>query len=94
MDRFSETSERIKARNAERKEAERCRRYTIKLEGEGDILTGKTASGKSVTFEQCYGFSEQSKYGAGTLKVLEGDEWVTVFSKGYPSKALEYMTKH
>lgn len=94
MDRFAELSERIKARAAERKEQERCRNYKLTLEGSNGVLSGKTASGKPVLFEQCYGFSEQSKYGAGTLKVQEGDNWVTVFSKGYPSKALEFMSQN
>lgn len=92
MDRMTELTERIKARAAERKEAERCRKYPLTLEGSGTTLTGKTASGKAVLFELCFGFSDQSKYGAGTLKVREGDEWVTIFSKGYPSKALAYMS--
>lgn len=94
MDRVMELAERIKARAAERKEAERCRKFALTLEGSSGILTGKTSSGKPVLFELCYGFSEQSKYGAGTLKVREGDEWVTIFTKGYPSKALAYMTGH
>jgi len=94
MDRATELAERIKARMQERKEAERCHKYALKLEGTGDTLTGKTASGKPVTFIQCYGFSEQSKYGAGTLQVLEDGAWVTVFTKGYPSKALDWMTNN
>jgi hypothetical protein len=93
MDRAAELAERIKARAAERKEEARCKKYALKLEGTGSILTGKTASGKKVIFDRCYGFSKQSRY-AGTLKVMENDEWVTIFTKGYPSKALEYMSNH
>lgn len=94
MDRFTELSERIKARAQEQKEIKRCRKYALKLEGVNGILTGTTASGKPVVFTQCYGFSEQSKYGAGTLQVEDGGELVTIFTKGYPSKALAYMSNH
>jgi hypothetical protein len=94
MNRTAELAERIKARAQERKEKEKCAKYELKLEGSAGILTGKTKSGKSVVFEQCYGFSYQSQYGAGTLKVNEGENWITIFAKGYPSKALEYMNKN
>lgn len=92
MDRFAELSERIKAREREQKEADRCRKYPLKLEGTTNTKTGFTASGKRVVFESCFGMTEQSKYGAGTLSVEDGGEWKTVFTKGYPSKALEWMS--
>jgi hypothetical protein len=94
MDRAAELAERIKARAAERKEEARCKKYAITLEGTTNTLKGKTVSGKPVLFERCFGYSEQSKYGVGTLKVQEDGEWITIFTKGYTSKAFEYMSKH
>lgn len=94
MDRITELSERIKRQAQERKEKEKCKKFKLVLEGENGIQTGKTSSGKPVLFEQCFGFSEQSKYGAGSFKVFENGEWVTIFTKGYPSKALAYMTNN
>lgn len=95
MDRTSQLSAQIKARAQERKEKEKCTKYKdVKLEGSNGIYSGYTKSGKQVSFEQDYGFSMQSQYGAGTLKVLENNEWKTIFTKGYPSKALEYMSKN
>ena len=91
---IAELSERIKARAKERKEKELCKKYDLKLEGSNGVQSGKTKDGKRVIFEQCYGFSEQSKYGVGTLKVLENNEWMTVFTKGYPSKALKWMSNN
>lgn len=94
MDRMSELSQRIKARAQEEKEERRCRKFTLKLEGTATTKTGYTASGKKVLFESCFGMTDQSKYGAGTLKVNENGEWVTIFTKGYPSQALKWMTNH
>ncbi|MDP9675207.1 hypothetical protein J2W97_001190 [Paenibacillus jamilae] len=95
MEWYYERSERIKAAKQERLEQEKCAKYTeVKLEGTAAIQTGYTKLGKKVVFESCMGFSSQSKYGAGTLSVYEGDERKIVFTKGYPSKALDYMMKH
>ncbi|QWU14403.1 hypothetical protein SAMN04487895_101712 [Paenibacillus sophorae] len=90
-----ERSERIKAAAQERKEREKCAKYTeVKLDGTNAIQTGFTKSGKKVVFESCMGFSSQSMYGAGTLTVYDGDEKKVIFTKGYPSKALEWMMKN
>lgn len=94
MDRAAELAVRIKARMQDEKEAARCRKYDLKLEGTTNTKTGRTASGKRVVFENCFGMTDQSKYGAGTLAVEENGEWRTVFTKGYPSKALEWMTRN
>jgi hypothetical protein len=64
----------------------------VKLEGEHE-LTGKTKAGKEVKFEKCWGVSKQSRW-AGTLSVKQDGEWVTVFTKGYESKALQWMAKN
>ncbi|WP_217597188.1 hypothetical protein [Cohnella sp. GbtcB17] len=94
MDRLAALSERIKARARDEKEAARCRKYSLKLEGTTNTKSGFTASGKRVVFESCFGMTDQSKYGAGTLTVEDGGEWKTVFTKGYPSKALEWMSQN
>lgn len=92
MDRAMELSERIKAKAQERKEREKCAKYTdVKLEGTNALQAGFTKSGKRVVFESCMGFSSQSMYGAGTFSVYDGNERKVIFTKGYPSKALEYM---
>ncbi|MFD0587789.1 hypothetical protein ACFQZE_07225 [Paenibacillus sp. GCM10027627] len=96
QDRLSSLAEKIKRAAQERKEMEKCRKFTeVKLEGSSVIQTGFTKLGKQVTFESCMGFSSQSKYGAGTLSVKEENgEWKVVFTKGYPSKALQWMSKN
>lgn len=95
MSHIDELSERIKARAQERKEKEKCAKFTeVKLEGTSAIQTGFTKQGKQVMFEGCMGFSNQSKYGAGTLSVKDGEEWKVIFTKGYPSKALAWMMKN
>lgn len=87
-------SAKIKAAAQERKEKELCKKYDLTLEGSNGTQTGQTSTGKKVIFSQCYGFSEQSKYGVGTLQVMENGEWKTIFTKGYPSKALKWMTNN
>ncbi|MGM1044855.1 MAG: hypothetical protein ACQEXX_01775 [Bacillota bacterium] len=90
-----ERSERIKAAAQERKEQEKCAKFTqVKLEGTAAIQTGYTLQGRKVVFESCMGFSSQSKYGAGTLSVYDGEDRTMIFTKGYPSKALEWMMKN
>jgi hypothetical protein len=89
-----ERVERIKAALQEDKERKKCAKFTeVSLTGSNVTKTGFTKSGKKVLFEGIqYGLSEQGKYGAGTLSVLDDDgQWKVIFTKGYPSKALAWM---
>ncbi|WP_339304524.1 hypothetical protein NST33_18420 [Paenibacillus sp. FSL L8-0435] len=96
MDWNYERAERIKRRAQEEKEEAKCNKFSeVKLEGTNNTKTGFTKQGKKVVFESCFGMTDQSKYGAGTLSVLEdGGQWKVVFTKGYPSKALAWMMKN
>ncbi|MEK5061119.1 hypothetical protein BK126_26110 [Paenibacillus sp. FSL H7-0326] len=95
MDWDYEREARITQRAKERKEKDRCSKFTeVKLEGDNSIQTGFTKRGKKVVFESCFGLSSQSRYGAGTLSVYDGDQRTVIFTKGYPSKALEWMMKN
>jgi hypothetical protein len=88
---------RIKAAMQEHKEQAKCAKFTeVSLTGSNMTKTGYAKSGKKVMFEGIqYGISEQGKYGAGTLSVLEDNgQWKVVFTKGYPSKALSWMMKN
>lgn len=95
MDRITKLSDKIKAAAQERKEKERCSKFTeVRLEGNSAIQTGFTKLGKPVSFESCTGLSLQSRYGVGTFSVKENEAWKVIFTKGYPSKALDYMMKN
>lgn len=81
-----------------RKEQEKCNEFKgvqlIKSEG-GSAFRGRTKLGKEVKFIGIsYGMTSQGLYGAGTLKVLDNGNWVTIFTKGYPSRALKWMTEN
>ncbi|MBP2631445.1 MAG: hypothetical protein H6Q70_2073 [Firmicutes bacterium] len=54
------------------------------------IYEGMTMSGRKVTFEIVTGITDQGLYGAGTLEC----EGKTIFTKGYPSRAMAWMAQN
>lgn len=86
-------SQKIRRRNHEIKESslqEKYNNFQLKKEAASNIYKGKTASGKEVQFYTVTGMTTQGLYGAGTL-YCEGK---TIFTKGYPSKAMAWMAKN
>lgn len=85
-------AEKIKRRAHEMREADKQGKFKqfplSKVANQ--VYEGRTASGKKVIFEIITGITEQGLYGAGTLKC----EGKTIFTKGYPSKAMAWMSKN
>lgn len=96
MDRMTELAARIKARKQAEQEKTKCSKISgVKLDGQNGHYQGMTTSGKKVYFDRIeFGMSEQGLYGAGTLRVETKDGLKTIFTKGYPSKALEWMSRN
>lgn len=87
--RAAEYNARIRAQREETK----CRNIKdVSLSGKNGHFAGTTKAGLPVQFDRIeFGMTEQGLYGAGTLKAKYGDEWRTIFTKGYPSRALAWM---
>jgi hypothetical protein len=84
---------KIRRRNHEMKEASlqaKYKNFQLIKDADSSVYKGKTASGKEVQFYTVTGLTTQGLYGAGTL-YCEGK---TIFTKGYPSKAMAWMAKN
>ena len=90
--RYQERLERMRIA----KEEERCRKFpkvSLKQTKDDSYPSGVSISGLKCIFIPNTGMTEWSRY-TGCFQVKRNDKWETIFTRGYISKALEWMSKN